>query len=54
MAGQREVLAALSERVVPVRCGRGKYTVDVTWTPVDEALRTAVNLPMSSAASRAA
>jgi hypothetical protein len=54
VAVQREVLAALIELVVPVRSSRGKYTADVTWAPLGEALRTAVNSQLSPAASRAA
>jgi hypothetical protein len=42
IAAQREVLAALIERVVPVRIGRGQYDVEVAWTPLAEALRAAV------------
>jgi DNA invertase Pin-like site-specific DNA recombinase len=38
-AAQREVLALLLVRVVPVRVGRGKYAVQVDWTPLGEALR---------------
>jgi hypothetical protein len=40
IAVQREVLAVLVERVVPVRVGRGKYEVEVSWTPLGEGLRT--------------
>lgn len=36
--GQREVLAVLIERVVPIRLGRAKYTADITWTPFGDAL----------------
>ena len=42
IAAQREVLAALIERVVPVRIERGTYGVEVTWTPLGEGLRAAV------------
>lgn len=41
VAAQREVLAVLIERVVPMRVGRGVYRVEVHWTPVGEALRMA-------------
>jgi hypothetical protein len=41
VAAQREVLAALIERVVPVRVGRGKYGAAIAWTPLGEALRAA-------------
>src|SRR5215218_6039245 len=34
IAAQREVLAALIDRVVPVRVGRGQYSVKVFWTPL--------------------
>jgi DNA invertase Pin-like site-specific DNA recombinase len=36
---QREVLAVLVERVVPIRERPGVYRVDITWTPLGEALR---------------
>jgi hypothetical protein len=39
IAVQREVLAAMIERVVPVRVGRGNYDVEVFWTPLGEGLR---------------
>jgi hypothetical protein len=39
IAAQREVLAALIERVVPVRVGRGKYTAEIVWTPLGDGLR---------------
>ena len=42
IAAQREVLAVLIERVVPVRVGRGHYAVEITWTPLGEGLRAAV------------
>jgi DNA invertase Pin-like site-specific DNA recombinase len=42
IAAQREVLAAAIERVVPVRVGRGRYDVEVFWTPLGEGLRAAV------------
>ena len=42
IAAQREVLAALIERVVPVRVGRGQYDVEIAWTPLGEALRATV------------
>jgi site-specific DNA recombinase len=42
IAAQREVLAILIERVVPVRTGRGQYDVEVAWTPLAEALRAPV------------
>jgi hypothetical protein len=38
VAEQREVLAALVERAVPVRLGWGRYRVDVEWTPLGQAL----------------
>ena len=41
IAAQREVLAALIERVVPVRIGRGTYDVEIVWTPLGEGLRVA-------------
>jgi DNA invertase Pin-like site-specific DNA recombinase len=54
IAAQREVLAALIDRVVPVRIGRGKYDVNVIWTPLGGALRAALEPPISTATSRAA
>jgi hypothetical protein len=36
---RREVLAELIERVVPVRLAPGRYRVEITWTPLGEALR---------------
>jgi hypothetical protein len=39
LAPQRDVLAALMDRAVPVRVGRGRYGVEVTWTPLGEALQ---------------
>ncbi len=42
VAAQREVLAALVARVAPVRVGRGKYGVEVSWTPLGDGLRAAI------------
>jgi DNA invertase Pin-like site-specific DNA recombinase len=42
IAAQREVLAALIERVVPVRGGRGQYEVEVSWTLLGDGLRAGV------------
>jgi hypothetical protein len=42
VAAQREVLAALIERVVPMRVGRGQYEVEVSWTPLGEGLRAVI------------
>jgi hypothetical protein len=42
IAAQRDVLAALIDRVVPVRVGRGQYSVEVSWTPLGEGLRAVV------------
>ncbi|HEY8884000.1 MAG TPA: hypothetical protein VIO35_01710 [Chloroflexota bacterium] len=39
VAEQREVVAALVERVVPVRLGHSTYEARITWTPMGEALR---------------
>lgn len=36
---QREVIATLVERVVPVRVRRGQYTAEITWTPLGQALQ---------------
>jgi hypothetical protein len=41
IAAQREVLAAVIERVVPTRVGRGTYTVEIVWTPLGEGLNAA-------------
>ena len=41
IAAQREVLAVLIERVVPVRIGRGTYDVEIEWTPLGAGLRVA-------------
>jgi hypothetical protein len=48
------VLAALVEQVVPVRVSRGKYDVNVIWTPLGEALRVSIEPPMTPAVSRVA
>ena len=45
IAAQREVLAALIEQVAPVRVGRGKYEVEIVWTPLGEGLRASVQFP---------
>src|SRR5829696_925308 len=54
VAAQREVLAALIVRVVPARIGRGKYGVEIVWTPGGEGLRAVVlsstGIPERSAA----
>jgi hypothetical protein len=39
VAAQREVLAVLVERIVAVRERQNVYRVEVTWTPLGEALR---------------
>jgi DNA invertase Pin-like site-specific DNA recombinase len=54
IAAQREVLAALVEKVVPVRVSRGKYDVNVIWTPLGEALRVSIDPPMTTAVGRVA
>jgi hypothetical protein len=41
---QREVLAALVERVTPERTGRGKYAAGIMWTRIGEDLRTLVDM----------
>src|SRR5215217_2359355 len=41
IAAQREVLAVLIDRVVPVRTGRGRYEVEIAWTPLGAGLRAA-------------
>jgi hypothetical protein len=47
IAAQREVLVALMERVVPVRLGRGKYDVEIAWTPLGAGLRAASQRPVT-------
>ncbi len=42
VAARREVLAALVERVVPVQVGRGRYGVEIVWTPLGDGLQAAV------------
>jgi hypothetical protein len=37
---QRDVLALLVERVVPIRERHGVYRVEIRWTPLGDALRT--------------
>jgi hypothetical protein len=39
VAAQRNVLAALVEQVVARRGRHGRYTVEITWTPLGDALR---------------
>jgi hypothetical protein len=54
IAAQREVLAALIERVVPLRIGRGQYEVEVSWTPLGEGLRAvcaATSFPLNRSAA---
>src|SRR5215212_6868735 len=41
IAAQREVLALLIERIVPMRVGRGEYDVEIAWTPLGAGLRVA-------------
>jgi len=53
VAARREVLAALIDRVVPVRVGRGQYDVEVSWTPLGEGLR-AVAVPSAGIPERSA
>jgi excisionase family DNA binding protein len=40
VVAQREVLAVLIERMVPVRERQSVYRVEITWTPLCDALRT--------------
>ena len=48
VAGQREILGVLVDRVIPERERWGKYRVEVVWTPLGEALRQAAgSLAMS-------
>ena len=39
LVAQREVLAVLLERIVPVRVSHGQYRVQFAWTPGGDALR---------------
>ncbi|MDP9469932.1 MAG: recombinase family protein [Chloroflexota bacterium] len=39
VAAQREVLATVVERVLPMRVRRGEYAVEFVWTPLGQALR---------------
>ena len=50
MAAQRDVLATLVDRVVPVRGKRGQYQATITWTPLGESLRTMVAAPAEAVA----
>ena len=54
IAAQRDVLAALIERVVPVRVGRGTYALEIVWTPLGEGLRAALDPATAANASQAA
>jgi hypothetical protein len=54
IAAQREVLAALIERVVPLRASHGTYMVGIIWKPLGHALRVAQDRGMSSTAHKAA
>jgi hypothetical protein len=36
---QREVLAVLVDRIIPIRKRPGVYRVEITWTPLGVALR---------------
>ncbi len=38
VAAQREVLATLVERVIPMRVRRGEYAAEIVWTPLGQAL----------------
>jgi hypothetical protein len=46
------VLAELIEHVVPTRVGFGKYSVEIFWTPLVEALRQAVDSTAHLAAAQ--
>jgi site-specific DNA recombinase len=46
---QRDVLAELVERVVPVRLGRGQYRAEVTWTSLATTLREALAVAANAA-----
>jgi hypothetical protein len=54
IAAQREVLAALIERVVPVRIACGTYGVGIVWTPLGEGLRATSASPAGLASRSAA
>ena len=51
VAAQREVLAALLDRAVAERVGRGCYRVEVGWTPLGEALCAACSISAVADAS---
>ncbi len=54
IATQREVLPALIEQIVPVQVGRGRYTAEITRTPLGEGLRAETASPMGIAGRSAA
>jgi hypothetical protein len=41
IAAQRDVLATIIERVVPVQVGRGRHVVEIEWTPLGRTLQIA-------------
>ena len=47
-------MAALIERVMPRRIGRGRYEVEIVWTPLGEGLREALDPVTAASASQAA
>ena len=44
IAAQRDVLAVLVDRIVPVREQPGVYRIEITWTPLGEGLRGAAGV----------
>ena len=42
LSARRDVLAMLFDRAVPVRLGRGRYEVELAWTPLGAALRQVI------------
>jgi hypothetical protein len=48
---QRDVLGALIDRVVPRRISRGKFEVEISWTPLGEGLRQLTGATASTSAA---
>jgi hypothetical protein len=39
VAAQRDVLAELVERIIPIRKSRGEYPAEIHWTPLGRAIQ---------------
>ncbi len=52
VAALREVLAILVDQIVPVRERPGIYRVEITWTPLGEALRPTIALQRVTGGAR--